>query len=117
MGADATAKCSVENQSGHGIHVNTYAHPNSSIFWPARVKNPPPACLPDTLNTCQPGHPAERLSVFSDLDAVKAHMHVQRKLGPTKSKKVSDHQSTKCYIKYQELIKEGIVKKDISNSL
>ena len=27
------------------------------------------------------------------------------------------HQSTKCYTKYQELIKEGIVKKDTSNSL
>jgi len=32
------------------------------------VENPPPAYLPDTLNTCQPGPPAERLSIFSDLD-------------------------------------------------
>jgi hypothetical protein len=113
--ADATAKCSAENQSGHDIHIKTEAHPHSSIFWPVRVKNPPPACLPDTLNTCQPGPPADRLSIFSDLDAVKAHMHVQHKLGP-KSKNVSNHQSTKCYTKYQERIKEGIVEKDISNS-
>jgi hypothetical protein len=42
-------------------------------------------------------------------------MLVQHKLGP-KLKKVSDHQSTKDYTKYQELIKEGIVEKDISNS-
>ena len=45
-------------------------------------------------------------------------MHVQHKLGP-KSKKVSNHQSTKCYTKYQELINEkGITEKgiDISNS-
>jgi hypothetical protein len=39
------------------------------------------------------------LSIFSDLDAVKAHMHVQHDLG-TKSKKVSNHQSAKCYTKY-----------------
>jgi len=42
-------------------------------------------------------------------------MHVQHKLGP-KSKKFSNQQSTKCYKKYQELIKEGIVEKDMSNS-
>jgi hypothetical protein len=42
-------------------------------------------------------------------------MRVQHKLGPN-SKKVSNHKSTKCYTKYQELIKEGIVEKDISNS-
>ena len=42
-------------------------------------------------------------------------MHVQHKLGP-KSKKVSNHQSTKCYTKYQELIKEGIVEIGISNT-
>jgi len=52
---------------------------------------------------------------FHYLNAVKAHMHVQYKLGP-KLKKVSNHLSMKCYTKYQELIKEGIVKKDISNS-
>ena len=89
--ADAVAKCSAENQSGHDIHINTDAHPNSSISWPARVVNTPPAYLPDALNTCQRGPPAERLSIFSDLDAVKAHMHVQHKLG-TKPKKVSNHQ-------------------------
>ena len=43
-------------------------------------------------------------------------MHVQHKLGP-ESKQVLHHQSIECYTKYQELIKEGIVKKDISNSL
>jgi ribonuclease HI len=106
--ADAMAKRSADNQSGHKIHINTDAHPHSSVFWPARVENPPPACLPDTLNTCQLGPPAERLSIFSDLDAVKAHMHVQHNLGPT-SKKVSNHQSTNCYTQCQELIKEGIV--------
>ena len=92
--ADAIAKCSAEIQSGHDIHINADAHPHSSIFWPARVENPPPACLPDTPNTCQRGPPAERLSIFSDLDAVNAQMHVQHKLGP-KSKNVSNHQSTK----------------------
>ena len=80
--ADALAKCSAQNQSGHDIHNNTDAHPHSSIFWPARVDNPPPACIPDTIYTCQSGPPAERLSIFSDLDAVEAHMHVQHKLGP-----------------------------------
>jgi hypothetical protein len=83
------------------------------MFWPARVENPPPACLPDTLNTCKPGPPAERLSIFSDCDVVKARMHIQHKLG-LKSKKVSNHQSTKYYTNYQELIKEGIVEKDIT---
>ena len=53
------------------------------------MESPPIACLPDTLNTCQRGPSAERLSILSDLDAVKAHMHVQHKLVP-KSKKVSD---------------------------
>ena len=68
------------------------------------------------LSTCQPGPLTERLSIFSDPNAVKVHMHVQHKLGPN-SEKVSNHQSTKCYTKYQELIKEYIVKKDISDSL
>jgi hypothetical protein len=63
--ADAIAKCSAKNQSGHGILINTDAHPHSSIFWPARVESPPPACLSDTLNTSQPGLPADRLSIFS----------------------------------------------------
>ena len=80
--------------------MNTDAHPHPSIFWPARVDNPPLTCLPDTLNICQLGPPAERLSVFWDIDAVKAHMHLQCKLGP-KSKKVSNHQSTKCYTKFK----------------
>jgi hypothetical protein len=71
---DAIAKCSAENQSGLDIHINSNAHFHSSIIWSARVEKPPPACLPDTLNTCQPGPPAERLSIFSDLDAVKAHV-------------------------------------------
>jgi hypothetical protein len=31
------------------------------------VEDPPPACQPDTFNTCQPGPPAERLSIFLDL--------------------------------------------------
>ena len=39
--ADAIAKCSVEYQSGHDIHINTDAHPHSSIFWPAKVETPP----------------------------------------------------------------------------
>jgi len=51
--ADAIAKCSAENQSGHNIHINTDAHPHSSIFWPERVGDPPIACLPDTLNKVQ----------------------------------------------------------------
>jgi hypothetical protein len=75
------------------------------------VEDAPPVCLPDTLNTYQLGPLAERLFIFSDINAVKAHIHVQHKLGP-KSKKVKSHQSTKCCIKYQELIKEGIVEKD-----
>ena len=78
--ADAIANCSAEIQSGHDIHRRP------SIYWPARVGNPPPACLPGTLNTCQPGPPAERFSIFSNLNAVKAHMHVHHKLGP-KSKR------------------------------
>jgi hypothetical protein len=99
--ADAIAKCSAENHSGHDIHINTDAHPHSSKFWPARVENPPPDKLPGTLkNTCQRGPPAESLSILSDLDAVSARMHVQHKLGP-KSKKVSNQQSTNCYTKYQ----------------
>ena len=48
--ADAIAKCSAVNQSGHDTHINTDARPHSSIFWPTRVENPPP-CLPDTPNT------------------------------------------------------------------
>jgi len=40
----------------------------------------------DSINTCHPGPPEERLFIFSDLDAVTAHMHVQHKLGP-KSKR------------------------------
>jgi hypothetical protein len=83
---DAIAKCSADNQSGHDIHINTDAHPHSSIFWPAKVENPPPACLPDTLNTCQTGLPADRLSIFSNLNAVKAHVRVQHKLGPQSKK-------------------------------
>jgi len=39
-------------------------------------------------------------------------MHVHNKLGPTKSNKVSNHQSTKCYTNYQELTKEGIIEKE-----
>jgi len=66
--ADAVAKCSAEHQSGHDIHIITDARPHSSIFWPARVQNPSPACLPDILSTCQPEPPAEGLSIFSDLD-------------------------------------------------
>ena len=73
--ADVIAKCSAENQSGHDT-IYTDAHPHSSISLPARVENPHPACLPDTLNTCQPGPPAKRLSIFSYLNAVKAHMQV-----------------------------------------
>jgi hypothetical protein len=79
---------------------------------------PSPSLLdtpPDIPYTCQQGPPADRLSIFSDLDAVQTRMHIQHKLGP-KSKKVSNHQSTKCYKKYQELIKGGIVKNDTSKS-
>jgi hypothetical protein len=85
-----------QNSSGHDIHINTDTHPHSTIFWPARVENPP------------------NLPIFSNLDAVKAHMHIQHKQG-LKSRKVSNRQSTKCYTKYQELINEGIVKKDITH--
>jgi hypothetical protein len=113
--ADAIAKCFAEIKVATTSHINTDAHPHSSIFWPARMENPLPACLPDALNTCQRRPPPERLSIFSDLNAIKAHMHVQHKLG-SKTKKVSNHPSAKCYTKYQELIKEGIVEKDISNS-
>jgi len=71
--ADATAKSSAENQSGHDIHIDTDAHPHSSISWPARVGDPSPVCQPDTPNTCQPGPPAERFSIFSDLDMLWKH--------------------------------------------
>jgi hypothetical protein len=71
-----------EKSKSQDIHINTDAHPHSSIFWSARVENSPPVYLPDTLDTCQPGPSAERLSIFSDVDAVKAYMHVQNKLGP-----------------------------------
>jgi hypothetical protein len=80
--ADAIAKCSVENQRGRGIHINTDAHPHSSIFWPAMMENPPPAYLPDTLNICQPGPLTDRVSIFSAINAVKAHMHAQQNLDP-----------------------------------
>jgi hypothetical protein len=65
----AISKCSVENQSGLDIHINTDAHPHSSISWPARVENPPPSCLPNTLNAWvdHSGPPADRLSIFSGL--------------------------------------------------
>ena len=96
LGNECAGACSLENQSGHDIHIYTDAHPHSSIFWPARVENPPPACLLDTFNTCQPGPPADRISILSDLDAVIAHKHAQHKLGP-KSKKASNHLSTKYY--------------------
>jgi hypothetical protein len=72
----------VENQSGHDIHINTDTHSHLSIFWPARVDNPPPACLPNTLILTPARPSAERLSIFSDLDLVKAHMHIQHKLRP-----------------------------------
>ena len=75
--ADAMAKCSAESQNGHDIHNYTDAHPHSSISWPARVENPPQAYLPNALNICQQGPPVHRLSIFPDLDAGKAHMHVQ----------------------------------------
>jgi hypothetical protein len=39
-------------------------------------------------------------------------MHVQQKLGP-KSRTVTNHRSTKCYRKYQDLIKEGTAEKGI----
>ena len=52
------------------------------------------------------------LSIFSDLDAVKAHMHVQQGL---KSRKVSNHQCTKCYTQNQELIKEGFEKPSVTH--
>jgi len=52
-------------------------------------------------NTCQPGSPADRLSIFSDHYAVKAHIH-DHKLGP-KSKQVSNHQSTNCRTKYHKI--------------
>ena len=65
--ADAIAKCSTENQSGHDIHTNTDAHPQLSIFRAARVDPPPPACLIDALNTCQPGPPAYRPSILQTL--------------------------------------------------
>jgi hypothetical protein len=42
-------------------------------------------------------------------------MHAQHKQGP-ESNKVSNHQSTKCYTKYQEPIKKHMIKKDINNS-
>jgi hypothetical protein len=32
--------------------VYTDAHPHSSTFWPARVGDPSPACLPDASYTC-----------------------------------------------------------------
>jgi hypothetical protein len=83
--ADAIANCSAESQSGRDIQIHTDAHPpfihllasKGGIFWPARGVNPPPACLPHALSTCQPGLPTDRLSIFSDLDAVMAHMHVR----------------------------------------
>jgi hypothetical protein len=77
------------------------------------VEDPSPAHLPEIINTCQLLPSAERLSIFSDFNAFKAHKHVTQ----TKSQiKVLNHQSTKHYAKYQELIMEGIVEKDTSNS-
>ena len=62
------------------------------------------SCIIIQLYTCQPGPPVlDRLSIFSDLAAAKAHLHVQHKLG-TKLLKVSNQQSTKCYTKYQEFV-------------
>ena len=58
-----------------------YWHPShpSSIFWPARMADYPPVHLPKTLNTWQSLPALERLSIFSDLSAVKAHMHITHK--------------------------------------
>jgi len=64
--------------------------PIQCIIWPARVENPPPpipAYLPNALNTLL----ADRLSISSVLDAVKAHMHVQHKHGPKSKKYVKPH--------------------------
>ena len=99
------------------VHINTDAHPHLSIFWPAGVEEPSPACLPDTLNTCQRGPPGERTSIFSGLDALKAHMHVQHKLGP-KSKKVSNFKPIvhKVLHKIPRTDHGGNVEKDLSNS-
>ena len=65
----------LRKKNGQDIDINTSAHPHSSIIRPASVEKPPPACLPDTLSTCQPWPPADMLSIFSDFDAVKAHMY------------------------------------------
>ena len=87
-------------------------HPYSGQQW---WKYSPSLPIRYSFDTCQPGPPAEKFSISSGLDAVKAHMHVQHKLD-SHSKKVSNQLSIKCYTKYQELIRENIVEKDISNS-
>ena len=49
-------------------------------------------------------------SIFSDFDAVKAHMQIQHKLGP-KSKKVSNHQSTVFLIAAKNWLRKALSKK------
>jgi len=96
------------------LHSNTNAHPHSSIFWSVRVIDPPPTLLPETLNTCQSLPSAERLSIFSYPGCNSTHA----RYGQTRSqiKKTFNHQFTKCLTKYQKLIKEDLVRKDIRNS-
>ena len=73
------------------------AHPHSSIFWLARMETLFQfAC--QTLLTPANQVIQQETTIFSDLNAVKAHIHFQHKLGP-KSSTVSNHQSTKCYTK------------------
>ena len=110
-------RCQIKSPSLHGIyldlHGGTHLQPDCSIDRPVtsqywRYLKLQSYRVTDKaiiqLYTCQPGPPVlDRLSIFSDLAAAKAHLHVQHKLG-TKLLKVSNQQSTKCYTKYQEFV-------------
>jgi hypothetical protein len=73
--ADAIAKCSAENQCGHDFHSNTDTppiHPYSGKYgWETLPQLAYPILLTPVNEGLRGWSPAERLSIFSDLDAVK----------------------------------------------
>ena len=83
------------------ISINFAAHPHSSIFWPARVGDPPPACQPDAFNTCQSGPSVDRLHFLDPCAPTQTRSFIKQ--GFNSSVHKVQHKIP------QELIKEGIV--------
>ena len=80
--ADATAKCSAENQSGHDIHINTNVIPIHPYTGQQGWKTLPQLAYQIFLTPANQGLQQKGFSFLLRLDAVKAHMHVQFKLSP-----------------------------------